>query len=113
MTIQKSDRTILVTGGSRGLGLAIVRILLAEGYRVGTCSRNLTDLLRQLLAEPANQERLHWRECEVGDEPSEDKYFHEFMTWSGKKGSTGLSTMPESRRKVSSPHSPILKAPGS
>src|SRR5664280_3917902 len=74
MTIQKSDRTILVTGGSRGLGLALVRTLLAEGYRVGTCSRSLTDVLRQLLAEPANQGRVHWRECEVGNEPSEDKY---------------------------------------
>src|SRR5664280_1552046 len=90
MTIQKSDRTILVTGGSRGLGLALVRTLLAEGYRVGTCSRSLTDVLRQLLAEPANQGRVHWRECEVGNEPSEDKYFHEFMGWSGKEGFYGL-----------------------
>jgi 3-oxoacyl-[acyl-carrier protein] reductase len=90
MTIQKSDRTILVTGGSRGLGLALVRTLLAEGYRVGTCSRNLTDALGQLVAEPANQGRLHWRECAVGDEHSEDTYFHEFMEWSGKESFYGL-----------------------
>lgn len=84
MTIQKGGRAILVTGGSRGLGLAVVRMLLAEGYRVATCSRNLTDPLRQLLAEPVNQARLHWRECEVGDEPSEDKYFHEPATESNR-----------------------------
>src|SRR5664279_3826361 len=90
MSIQKWDRTVLVTGGSRGLGLAIARTLLAEGYRVGTCSRGLTDPLRQLLAEPANQGRLHWRECEVGNEASEDKYFHGFMEWSGKERFYGL-----------------------
>ena len=88
--MQNIDRTILVTGGSRGLGLALVRTLLAEGYRVGTCSRSLTDALRQLCAEPTNQDRLHWRACEVGDEASENKYFHEFMEWSGKEAFYGL-----------------------
>lgn len=37
MTTRK--RHVIVTGGSRGLGLAVVRDLLADGYRVTTCSR--------------------------------------------------------------------------
>jgi 3-oxoacyl-[acyl-carrier protein] reductase len=90
MTIQKSDRTILVTGGSRGLGLALVRTLLSDGYRVGTCSRRLSDPLQRMIGDAANQERLHWRQCEIGDEPSEDKYFHEFIEWSSKEHFYGL-----------------------
>ncbi|GAA3803008.1 SDR family NAD(P)-dependent oxidoreductase [Streptomyces phyllanthi] len=33
------DKRILVTGGSRGLGEQIVRLLLAEGAHTGTCAR--------------------------------------------------------------------------
>lgn len=33
----------LVTGGSRGLGLLIARELVGRGYRVATCSRDLTE----------------------------------------------------------------------
>ena len=34
-----ADRTVLVTGGSRGIGRAIVRGALARGARVAYCSR--------------------------------------------------------------------------
>lgn len=33
------DKRVLITGGSRGLGEQIVRLLLAEGAYVGTCAR--------------------------------------------------------------------------
>ncbi len=32
--------TALVTGGSRGIGLAIVKKLIAAGYNVSTIARN-------------------------------------------------------------------------
>jgi len=35
-------RHVIVTGGSRGLGLGLVRALLADGCRVTTCSRTST-----------------------------------------------------------------------
>jgi len=34
-------RTALVTGGSRGIGRALVKTLLARGYRVATCARHI------------------------------------------------------------------------
>ena len=39
MDLNLDGRTAVVTGGSRGIGLAIVRTLLAEGARVVTGSR--------------------------------------------------------------------------
>ena len=42
MDLNLDGRTAVVTGGSRGIGLAIVRTLLAEGARVVTGSRTIT-----------------------------------------------------------------------
>lgn len=60
-------RHILLTGGSRGIGAALVRDLLAEGYRVSTCSRNRTDLVEQLESDPQFRDRFFWGQCEIGE----------------------------------------------
>jgi NAD(P)-dependent dehydrogenase (short-subunit alcohol dehydrogenase family) len=52
MDLQLAGRTALVTGGSRGIGLAVVRMLLAEGARVVTGSRTVTEALAQTAATP-------------------------------------------------------------
>jgi NAD(P)-dependent dehydrogenase (short-subunit alcohol dehydrogenase family) len=48
-----TGRVILITGGSRGLGLAIARRLVAEGARVAICARDRDTLerARQYLTE--------------------------------------------------------------
>ena len=43
-------RNVLVTGGSRGVGVAIARTLLAEGYRVFALARKETSELNALIA---------------------------------------------------------------
>jgi NAD(P)-dependent dehydrogenase (short-subunit alcohol dehydrogenase family) len=52
MDLQLSGRTAVVTGGSKGIGLEVVRTLLNEGMRVVTGSRTVTDALRATTAVP-------------------------------------------------------------
>ncbi len=40
------DKTVLIVGGSRGLGLVMARLLAAEGARIVICARDAGELLR-------------------------------------------------------------------
>lgn len=52
MDLQLSGKTALVTGGSKGVGLATVRQLLAEGVSVVTGSRTITEELKSTAVIP-------------------------------------------------------------
>lgn len=52
MDLQLTGKTAVVTGGSKGIGLALVRTLLAEGMRVVTGSRTITAELKETGAVP-------------------------------------------------------------
>jgi len=52
MDLQLSGKTAVVTGGSKGIGLAVVRALLSEGMRVVTGSRTVTAELKETDAIP-------------------------------------------------------------
>jgi 3-oxoacyl-[acyl-carrier protein] reductase len=84
------SRHILVTGGSRGLGAAFVEALLADGYRVSTCSRSKPPRLAALLDHPDYGPRLHWAPCEVGDADEANRFVTEAMEWAGDDGIYGL-----------------------
>jgi NAD(P)-dependent dehydrogenase (short-subunit alcohol dehydrogenase family) len=67
MDLQLTDRTVLVTGGSSGVGLATVSALLAEGANVVTCARRL-DVLEKALADlGAPVDRVLAGACDVRD----------------------------------------------
>ena len=66
MDLGLSDRTVLVTGGSSGVGLATVRALLDEGARVATCGRD-ADRLAQAAARLDGGDRLLTGVCDVRD----------------------------------------------
>ena len=62
-------RNVVVTGGSRGLGLAIVRRLTADGYRALAVARQMNDQLASAMAE-ADQSRpgsLHFIPFDLAD----------------------------------------------
>ena len=69
MDLGLSGRSILVTGGSSGVGLATVRMLLAEGAKVATCGRRPDALARALdgLTGRHGEEQLFHAPCDVRD----------------------------------------------
>ncbi|MEV5981617.1 SDR family oxidoreductase [Streptomyces sp. NPDC052114] len=62
MDLGLADRTVLVTGGSSGVGLATVRALLDEGANVAACGRD-ADRLQRI----GDHERLFTAVCDVRD----------------------------------------------
>jgi 3-oxoacyl-[acyl-carrier protein] reductase len=58
-------RNVLVTGGSRGLGLAIAVRLAACGYRVIALARSQTDELREAMMQ--HGEALVFHACDLAD----------------------------------------------
>lgn len=56
---------VLISGGSRGLGLALVDLFLDRGWRVATFSRSTTPAVEARQADHAA--RFHWQEADGGD----------------------------------------------
>jgi 3-oxoacyl-[acyl-carrier protein] reductase len=59
-------RTVIVTGGTRGIGLAIVRALAADGYRaIAIARRKSPDLAEAEAAAPAGA--IHFHACDLAE----------------------------------------------
>lgn len=84
------QRHVIVTGGSRGLGAAMIEGLLANGYRISTCSRRKSDLIERLLAHPDWGARLFWGACQVGEADQVDRFVDAAVEWAGVDGVWGL-----------------------
>jgi 3-oxoacyl-[acyl-carrier protein] reductase len=59
-------RNVLITGGSRGIGLAIARRLAVSGYNVIAVARRESDDLRAAIRE-VGAERLHFEPCDLSE----------------------------------------------
>jgi 3-oxoacyl-[acyl-carrier protein] reductase len=59
-------RNVLVTGGSRGIGLAIARRLATAGYQVTAVARRESDDLRQAMDEVGG-DRLHFKPFDLSE----------------------------------------------
>jgi 3-oxoacyl-[acyl-carrier protein] reductase len=57
-------RNVLVTGGSRGIGLAIAERLALAGFNVIAVARRESDELRAAIGK-AQQDNLHFRPCDL------------------------------------------------
>jgi 3-oxoacyl-[acyl-carrier protein] reductase len=80
---------VIVTGGSRGLGLTMVEGLLADGYRVSTCSRSSTDHIKRLL-DSEYGDRVFWQACSIGDEGEAESFVKSAVAAAADDGLYGL-----------------------
>jgi 3-oxoacyl-[acyl-carrier protein] reductase len=80
------EKSILVTGGSMGIGLACARAALAAGARVMLCARGASALAaaREDLARDADPEMVATARADVGDEASVDALFAAFEARFGR-----------------------------
>jgi 3-oxoacyl-[acyl-carrier protein] reductase len=67
-------RTVLITGGSRGLGAGLVRSFLDAGDRVATCSRSATPETDAWSADPSLAERFLFEALDLGDRVATDAF---------------------------------------
>jgi 3-oxoacyl-[acyl-carrier protein] reductase len=83
-----STRHVIVTGGSRGLGAAMIVGLLEDGYRISTCSRTKSAGIEKLLAE--YPDRFFWQSAQVGEADEVDAFIKAAADWAGEDGIYGL-----------------------
>lgn len=70
--IDPTDRVVMISGASRGIGLAIAKTLHAKGYSVSAGARNI-DTLKQALSEEAG-DRLVCAAYDAGDRASHETW---------------------------------------
>ncbi len=84
--MSNSEKAVIVTGASRGLGLNIAQLLLNRGYPVVGCSRAKTPEMDSLEAGGGFQ----WFPCEVGKPDEEERFFDQAIAWIGGRKLYGL-----------------------
>ncbi|PZO54456.1 MAG: short-chain dehydrogenase [Alphaproteobacteria bacterium] len=81
-------RHVIVTGGSRGLGAAMIEGLLADGYRVSTCSRSKSAAIDKLTELGGDD--FFWQSAQVGEADQVDAFVKAAGEWAGEDGIYGL-----------------------
>jgi 3-oxoacyl-[acyl-carrier protein] reductase len=89
MSVAGTAPVVLVTGGSRGLGAAMVERLLADGYRVATCSRQRSETI-EAFEGTHGPARFFWQAAAIGTEADEHALFEAVTGWAGPAGLYGL-----------------------
>jgi 3-oxoacyl-[acyl-carrier protein] reductase len=64
--------------------------LLADGYRVSTCSRKKSANIERLLTDKTYGPRFYWGQCEIGQAEQVDAFVDSAVTWAGGDGLWGL-----------------------
>lgn len=62
-----TPQTILISGGSRGLGATLVADYLAQGHRVATFSRHHNPFVNELQNHPHYAERFYWEALDTNN----------------------------------------------
>lgn len=82
----QQPRAVIITGGSRGLGQALVRDALAQGRQVATCSRHESSFIRELRAGDPEERRFFWRQLDLNDAPASKQFVRDVVRHFGAIG---------------------------
>lgn len=85
-----NNKHLIITGGSRGLGKALVNGFLAEGYSVSTCSRKKTEFVESIEGDAKLKDRFFWKQVSVGDDEQTDTFVNECVERAGEMPLYGL-----------------------
>ncbi len=83
MDLGLKGRTVVITGGTSGIGLACARIFLAEGARVALCGRNPERLQKAVETLGAETGRVLAKTCDVTKAAEVDAFAAAVKDWSG------------------------------
>jgi NAD(P)-dependent dehydrogenase (short-subunit alcohol dehydrogenase family) len=84
MNIDLSNKRVIVTGASRGIGLAIAQAFAAEGARVAVCARGESDIRDTADLLKATAQSVIARAVDVTDTPGVQAFVAEVAeTWGG------------------------------
>ncbi|MDE0876812.1 MAG: SDR family oxidoreductase [Porticoccaceae bacterium] len=70
MDLQLKNKTVLITGSSKGIGFALAKILAAEGCDIGICARNADEVSAAVAAVRALGVNAHGQVVDVTDAAS-------------------------------------------
>ena len=70
MDFQLKNKTVLITGSSKGIGFALAKTLAAEGCDVGICARNADEVAAAVAAIQAMGVKAHGEVVDVTDSAS-------------------------------------------
>ena len=86
MDLGLKSRIVVVTGGTSGVGLAAVRLLLGEGADVALCARDLDRLARtqETLAAEFGVRHLLVRKCDIVDRDDVARFAEAVADWRGR-----------------------------
>src|SRR4051812_46614521 len=83
--IDLRGKVVAITGGSRGLGLALAQEFLGRGARVAVCGRDRETLVRgQELTRERTQHNLRIFECDITDEAAATRFIHDVEAHLGR-----------------------------
>lgn len=71
------EGTVLISGGSRGLGAGLVSKFLEEGHCVGTFSRKRTQQVEEWQSDPKTRDRFRFAEIDALDAGGRKRFVHE------------------------------------